>query len=295
MVPSIPLKNKTTQAAAWMLLLTLVCSLPLSAQADKRKKPSAAQLKESKQHYQNARDHHEHEEYLAAAQEYEAAYAAYANPEFIFNAAQVYRLAGKLQTALEYYDKYLELDPDGRGAADARANRAILEEEIAAEQAKEAEAKRLEDERIALEAKRAAELEAKQAAEQEASAESTPTTPPPAVQHGGNKGLRIAGMATAGVGVLALGLGIKFGLDAKGLESDVEGNTVWNQADFDDGKDAERNAFIFYGVSAVALGAGTVMYVLGRDSTRQAREQGALRIVPMGNAQSAGLLVQGGF
>ena len=56
-----------------------------------------------------------------AAVEYLAAYELFQEPAFFYNTAEVYRLAADEKNALVYYQKYLELDPHGKGAASSRA------------------------------------------------------------------------------------------------------------------------------------------------------------------------------
>lgn len=282
-----------------LLVLSLVgAPSPVGAQ----KKPSPAALKKKANiHYENARDHYDHKEYLAAAAEYEMAFSIFPNPDYVFNIAQAYRLAGNLQVALDNYTKYLELAPDGRGAADARANRAALEAQLAEASAetkrladeKAAEEKRLADEKAAEDAKQAEARKNAEARgmESQRSADIVQTGGSSSDQ--GSKSMRIAGIATFGAGVVALGLGIKFGLDAKSLESDVMEN--WDPGDFDDGESAERNAFVFYGVGVVAVTAGSVLYLMGRSSRGKSPEQKTLSVVPSASAQGASLLVLGSF
>lgn len=50
---------------------------------------------------------------------YKKAYAAIPHPELLFNLGQAYRLKGDVETALEYYRRYLAAEPSGRVAGDA--------------------------------------------------------------------------------------------------------------------------------------------------------------------------------
>lgn len=108
--------------------------------------------------------------------------------------------------------------------------------------------------------------------------------------------LRIAGLVTAGVGVLTLAGGVYFGLHAGTLEDEVSSAKVWSSAlasKLDDGESAARNANILIGVGAACVMGGGVMWYLGhragRRSERKVAVQGAL------TPTSAGLIVTGSF
>src|SRR5512137_45783 len=107
--------------AGWALL----GALPGSAHAQKPK-PSKADIAAAKQHFTRAQDYQDSGQFDQAADEYLAAYQLYPDPEFLFDVGEVYRLKRDKRRAVEYFEKYLELDPDGRGSADARASVAAL-------------------------------------------------------------------------------------------------------------------------------------------------------------------------
>jgi len=92
-----------------------------------------------------------------------------------------------------------------------------------------------------------------------------------------------------------LAVGGKFGLDAKSLEQDVTGNTVWSQKDFDDGQDAERNALLFFGIGGAAVVTGGVLYWLGRSKSRSSNTESQISMTPTPTRNGASLLVHGSF
>lgn len=53
-------------------------------------------------------------EYLEAARTFDKGYALYSKPGFLINIAQSYRMARKLEKALEYYEEYLRVARDAR-------------------------------------------------------------------------------------------------------------------------------------------------------------------------------------
>lgn len=81
------------------------------------------------------------------------------------------------------------------------------------------------------------------------------------------RSLRVAGLASTGVGLLAIVGGVKYHLDARSL-SDEFSNVTWSpelEQRFQDaeGEDAERNARLLYGIGAAAVVTGGVLYYIG--------------------------------
>jgi hypothetical protein len=83
------------------------------------------------------------------------------------------------------------------------------------------------------------------------------------------RGLRIAGLASWAAGAAGLGLGIKFGLDARAASrelSDKPADEPWSDDDrrrLADGEAAERNMIIAFGAGSAAVIAGGVLYIIG--------------------------------
>lgn len=77
---------------------------------------------------------------------------------------------------------------------------------------------------------------------------------------------RIAGLATAAAGLVAVAVGVKFGLDARKAEQDVEDQ--WSSVRFEEGQTANRNMRIFAGAGTAAVLGGGVLYFLGPISGR---------------------------
>jgi tetratricopeptide (TPR) repeat protein len=233
-----------------------------------------SQQEEAKAHFKQGKAFQDVGQYDKAAEEYKAAYDIDHRPEMLFNIAQAYRLAVNKSAALEYFQKYLAAQPAGAGADEARMHVATL-------------TKQLDDERR--------EREAAQQHEQPPPEQPKPTPaarqPEPAlVRVRGPRSLRIAGLATAGAGVIAVGLGAKFGLDA-GDDADAittKDMSAWTNDDrrtFEHGESANRNMYLSYAVGGVLVIGGAVMYFVGSRT----------RLAPIVAPQSAGLGVQGQF
>src|SRR5687767_3337095 len=109
-------------------VLALSLSLPSAASAQTRKE-------RAQQHVKKGQAHQAAGEYDQALTEYRAAYDLLPHPLLLFNLAQVYRLQGKLSEAVDHYEQYLELEPEGKGAAQARAYIEELRPQLPAETA----------------------------------------------------------------------------------------------------------------------------------------------------------------
>lgn len=233
------------RAGAAALVALMALAAPVAAQPQK----DAARA-----HFDRARELHAKKQYLEAAEAYLAAFAEVPMPAFLYNAGQVYRLAGDHDRAVEHYRRYLELEPDGEGSADARAFLAELERD-------------------------------------EPSPSTSPSTSPsPSTTtstltatsegDGGGSSMRVTALVSLGVGVIALGAAAGFAYKASAAEGDLsEHEGEWTPAEADlyqSGEDADRYAMISLGVGAVALVAGGVFYYLGRRADARAMPQAAI-------------------
>ena len=275
--------------------LALLCILALAATASAQpapgKQPTQQQINAAKQHFAAAEAAKAKGDFKTAAVEYLAAYEQFNDPEFFFNVAEVYRLSNDEPNALMYYQKYLELDPTGRGAANARLNadalrRSIAAKEDAAKHSAEADAKRKAEE----DAKRSAQAQQPVAQPQP---EQEVDEPEPVTAGSPGRGMRIAGIATGGVGVVAIGVGVVFGLKSKSISNELSEADMFDQGRFDDGKAAERNMYIFTGVGVAALAAGGVLYYLGHRAGAQASD--TVAVVPSVAPNQVGFVAAGHF
>lgn len=257
------------------LALLVIGSLATAAGAQPapapKQRPTQQELDRARAHFKAAEAAKARRDYETAATEYLAAYELFEDPEFFFDVGEVYRLAGDEPSALTYYEKYLQFDPNGRGAPAARTAVDDLRRSIAAKQ--DAARHTADDDA----ARRAAEEEAKHKAAQEAqrkadedtanhavnAAVHTPPSRALAPSAPGGHGLRIAGLAAGGAGVVALGVGVAFGLRAKGISDEASRWDRFDQARYDQGKAAERDMFILTGIGAAGLVTGGVLYYLG--------------------------------
>jgi hypothetical protein len=112
--------------------------------------------------------------------------------------------------------------------------------------------------------------------------------------------LQTAGVLTAGGGVLALGTGVVLGLLAQGKDDDASERCVPSCLDRDsaelneDARSLATAANISYGIGALALTTGAVLYFAG---SRQAGDEptSGWRVSPRLAKSSQGLLLEGSF
>jgi tetratricopeptide (TPR) repeat protein len=110
---------------AWLALVGVV-ALVGAARAEEE---DAAWLR-ARAHFTAGNAFYEVGEYARAVAEYETAYREKPLPELIFDVAQAQRKMGQIEKALASYERYVEVDPDGRVADEARVAIGLLRRDI---------------------------------------------------------------------------------------------------------------------------------------------------------------------
>ena len=266
-----------------MRSLLIAALLVCAAAAAVRAQPDAPVSEEEKaiarQHFQKAKELHEKKQYSEAAAEYLEAYKHMPAPAFIYNAGQVYRLGGDKEKAIEHYKRYLELEPKGEGADDARQFIAELEAALAAE-------------------KNQGQTDQPGASGPVAGGPGAGAAPPERdTGERPGRGLMVAGLVSGGIGVAALAAAVVFAAKASSAESDLDGfRGTWTpeqQDRYASGESAERNMKVSLAVSAVGLAAGGAMFFLGRRQAQAAHQTPSISAATDG--QAAMLLLGGSF
>ena len=91
---------------------------------------------------------------------------------------------------------------------------------------------------------------------------STKSAPPPSDGSQG-KGLRVAGIVCAAVGLAAVGTGVGLALKTQSMSSDADKNGGTTQAQENLRKSLETWGWVSYGVGAAAIATGVVLYIVG--------------------------------
>jgi tetratricopeptide (TPR) repeat protein len=267
-------------AAIAMCGLMMATAQRATAQETPAGEPTQEQRDLARQHYEAGKKHHDAGEYDAAAAEYAKAYDIYPMPVLIYNIGQVKRLGGNKKEALAAYENYLELEPNGPGADNAREFVDTLRKAIDSGVVTEPPVEPKDDP-----ANNAAPIEPE-----------VPSFPPQ--DPGAGRVKRLSGIAIGGIGLIAVGIGIKFGMDARSLSGDTEElEGEWDPAQeeiWDDGEAAERNMLVLTSVGLAAVAGGTVLYLLGLRDARRARER-SLTVTPIAGPAGAGASVSWSF
>lgn len=237
---------------------------------------------DARAHFERGKELHAKRMFREAAAEYLAAFEKYPAPAFLYNVGQVYRLAGDRKKALEHYKRYLELEPDGEGSADARAFIAELEAQLAAE----AKSGR----RVAPPAQIPDDPDDRPLAPDEAR--------PPVSRDddgSGGGGYKIGAAIAGGIGLVTIAGAVYFGLEARAASDDLstyEGE--WTPAEekrYDEGQQAERLMNVSLIAAGAAVVAGGVLLFLGVRADRIEREQ--LAVAPSTDGFGAVVLLGG--
>jgi tetratricopeptide (TPR) repeat protein len=204
--------------------------------------------------------------FAEAIEEFEKAYELRSEPIFLYNIAQSHRQSNSPQRAIFFYRRYLEADPNVK-------NRAEIE-------------KRIKDMETQLNAQKE-NSGATSATMTTAPGPAQPTTPVPTPPQpvpvtaepapapvtnvqvaqptesaAQGRGLRIAGLVTAGVGVAAVATGIGFGLHANSLRDEAYTGT-YNDSKLQDSKSFRTLQWVSIGIGGAAVITGGVLYYLG--------------------------------
>ncbi len=228
--------------------------------------PSAEQVAAAREHYSKGKAAQDAGDYDVASEEYLAAYEAYPQPLLLYNVAQAKRLGGARGEAIEFYEKYLELDPDGPGAVNSRELLAELRATIA-------------EDKPPVEPDPGEEPDTQPTEPLEPEIVIPilePETNKPTRKPASGKGFKVAGLSTAGVGLVAIGAGVFFGLRAQSKSDEIskfEGrwDDSLNQL-YDDGESAERLMFISTSIGAAAVVTGGVLYFMGARKSSKAEK-----------------------
>ena len=128
--------------------LAIVCMLAAAAAAQPAKAPTAADPKvEAKRLFDEATEHYKVAEFTQALTGYEAAYALFKAPAFLFNIAQCHFQLQTWDRAIFFFESYLREQPDA-------ANRSLVEDLMREARERQAAARQAEQHKLDLEKER---------------------------------------------------------------------------------------------------------------------------------------------
>ncbi len=195
-------------------------------------------------------------DHAGAIETYQKAYATIPMPTLLSNIGAEYQLANKPVEALKYFCMYLDKDPAGPLATYATGQAKLLQSQLTNTAVDDASV-----------CKPPKPIEV-------APPDPVPTpTPAPAVVTSSDpgKGLKTAGLVTAGLGVVSIGFGVYFGVKAKRISDDITNNSgTWRddiEAYQDEGQRDEYLQIALLSVGGALAITGTYLYLKGRKKT----------------------------
>jgi tetratricopeptide (TPR) repeat protein len=216
------------------------------------------------------------------------------DPTYVYNQGRCYQQNGRAEQALNRFREYLRQAKDLPPGAKAGVERYIAECE--ADLGKSPEAKPVVAPTPASTAEHASESPSSPSPPIESH---TPPPPPdapladvaaraPAPDAFDGRGLRIAGLVTAAVGVAALAGGVAFNLAANHLDDQIAAGKYTRDKAASRDRD-ETLGWISYGVGAAAVVTGATLYLLGWRSAPNA----TMAVFPTFGPSEATLSVRG--
>ena len=260
--------------------------------------------------------------FRAAADEYQAAYDLVPHPLMLYNLAQVSRLSGDEQVALDFYQRFLESKPTGEAADFARAYVRILEKSLARDRGRQGDDDDAVGDDDDDDADDDDDDDSQNAVDDDdddddgdddddddfgdgsgTQGDVTGATSDP------GRSLRYTGLGLGAAGVISIAFGIKFGLDAQSISSCLTNypqscDKTFPEGQWTDeallleqeGQSASNKMLIFTGVGAAALVAGGVLYYMGDKKKAEApRDDSSVVFTPNVGTHSVGLGVLGRF
>lgn len=246
--------------------------------------PTPAQKEQAGDLVKQAITKSQNKDHEGAIELYLEAYAIIPLATLLSNIGTEYQSAQKPVEALKYFCLYLEKEPTGSLVGYATSQAKSLYFLIGGTDVPESEV-----------------CKTPVTPQTQATPDPQPTPQPERPQPVGDPGkaLKIAGYATGGAGLLALGVGFYFGSEAQTISDDITNHTDTTIAWRDDIKDYEAKgqryenlqiAFLVAGGALVVGGA--VLYFLG-NSKKSSAETLVLR--PTASADSAGAVLSGSW
>lgn len=293
----------------WLIRMTLIALVILTAADTGWSQPGSDEdaRRRAGAHVERGDQFKEAGNYQGAAEEYLAAYELVPHPVLFFNLGQVYRLGGELEVALDYYERYLDAEPDGRAADQSRtyvkALRAELDRRSAQSQGGSSDAGKGDGKGAgqgtnAGDGKGTGNGEGGGSATGGSSGSAGTVMKDSGDRLSKGKTLRIAGMASAGVGVALVAVGIKFGLDASSISDELsEHDGTWTEellAKQEQGRSAQTRMWLFSGLGVAAVAAGGALYYLGLRADAD-HPEGRLTATPVLSGDAAGFAISGRF
>lgn len=205
------------------------------------------------------------------------------DPVSIFNQGRCFEQSSRYEEAISRFEEYLRVTKNTKVK-----DRDDAQEHIAECQAKLDRARAIVP--VATPAEPTPENPQPAMATPESPPEILQAQTPQAEPASSGRGLRIAGIVVASVGVAALGTAVFLNVQANSMAKDLETPRGYERSKANDRKTYETLGWVGYGVGAACLVGGAVLYGLGLSNGSS-----PVALIPTVAPSHAGLSLQGAF
>jgi tetratricopeptide (TPR) repeat protein len=209
------------------------------------------------------------------------------DPNYIYNQGRCYEQNSRWEQAINRFREYLRKDASLSDSDRADVERHISECEKALAQAAQA----AQPVAAAPAPVAPAETPAPAPAPPPVKPEVSATPAPPMSDGSQGKGLRVAGIVCAAVGLAAVGTGIGLALKTQDMSSEAQKSGGGTKAQEDQRKSLETWGWVSYAIGAAAIATGAILYIVGWPSDKSTN----VSLLPALAPDSASMTLQGRF
>lgn len=229
--------------------------------------PSKEQLAEAERLLREGNAHYAARRYDEAIASYRRAHELTGAPGFLFNIAQVHRVAGQCREAIDHYERFLAAEP--KTPLRPKVER-FLDELWRCVEAR----RKQEDQQAAATPPVTAPPTSATGADPPPASAPPPVDGPATASGRGARPWRWVGLGAAAVGLATVGTGVYFGLEARAAADDTEGVTGEWQAEHEQREQAaardERRAILLIAAGSAIVAGGALLFFLARGGDEEA-------------------------
>jgi tetratricopeptide (TPR) repeat protein len=208
------------------------------------------------------------------------------DPSYIYNQGRCYEQNSRWEQAINRFREYLRKDDSLSDSDRADVERHIAEGEKALAQAAQAAPPAAAPPPVV-----PVEAPAPAPAHPPVTPDVSTKPAPPTSDGSQGRGLRVAGIVCAAVGLAAVGTGVGLALKTQDMSSEADKNGGTTQAQENLRKSLETWGWVSYGVGAAAIATGAVLYIAGWPSDKSAN----VALLPALAPDGASMVLRGRF
>jgi tetratricopeptide (TPR) repeat protein len=206
------------------------------------------------------------------------------DPNYIYNQGRCYEQNSRWEQAINRFREYLRKDANLSDSDRADVERHIAECEKTLAQAAQAA-------QPVAAAPAPVETPAPAPAPPPVKPEVSATPAPPMSDGSQGKGLRVAGIVCAAVGLAAVGTGIGLALKTQDMSSEAQKSGGGTKAQEDQRRSLETWGWVSYAIGAAAIATGAILYIVGWPSDKSTN----VALLPAVAPDGASVILQGRF